>query len=155
MGDFLFLFLVYLNYMSKIFFLIAGLLILAFIGYKFFHLDSNTDVQDSIKSQDFKVTEKAVENAIAEQLTLKAKQYLHDHNNYFVSASNNLCTSAQSIFTGIEKFTSNPVECVAQAHSFTARIKKIGSDSYLCADASGFYTAAVTEEGYRPGVQCK
>lgn len=123
--------------------------------YKYFHLDQNQDVQQSIQDQNYSAAEVAVKTAIQSQLAAQAKQYLHDHNNYFVSKSNNLCISAQSLFSGLEKFTSNPVECVAQTHSFTARIKQPGVDSYYCADASGFYTTAVTEEGYIAGVQCK
>jgi hypothetical protein len=136
-----------------IYVLIIGAIL--FAGYKYFKLDTNKTVQESIQAGNTNAAELAIKTAIETQLTAQAKQYAHDHNNYFVSTSNNLCTSAKSLFSGLEKFTSNPVECVAQVHSFTARIKQIGSDSYYCADASGFYTTAVTEENYIAGVQCK
>ena len=141
--------------MTKILLFILGVLIIAFMGYKYFQLDKNKQVQQSIQSQNFSAAEIAIQGVIANQLAAHAKQYLHDHNNYFVSTSNNLCVSAQSLFKGLEKFTTNPVECVAEVHSFTARVKRIGSDSYFCADTTGFYTTAVTEEGYRPGITCK
>jgi hypothetical protein len=133
--------------------LIIGALL--FAGYKYFSLDKNQAVQQSIKDGNTAAAEAAIKTAIESQLAAQAKQYLHDHNNYFVSTSNNLCTSAESLFSGLEKFTSNPVECVAQTNSFTARIKLPGGDSYYCADASGFSTIATTEEGYIAGVQCK
>jgi type II secretory pathway pseudopilin PulG len=138
--------------------LIITLLILAIILfglYKYFKLDKNKQVQQSIQTQNYSAAESAIQSAIGQQLAAQAKQYLQDHNNYFVSTSDNLCKSAQSLFAGLEKFTSNPVECVAQAHTFTARIKEIGSDSYFCADTSGFYTTPVTEVNYIAGVQCK
>jgi hypothetical protein len=136
-----------------IYILIIGVLL--FAGYKYFSLDKNQAVQQSIKEGNTTAAETAIRAAIESQLVAQAKQYVHDHNNYFVSTSNNLCTSAQSLFSGLEKFTSNPVECVAQVHSFTARIKMPGADSYYCADASGFSTIATTEEGYIAGVKCK
>ncbi len=136
-----------------IYVLIIGALL--FAGYHYFSLDKNQEVQQSIKDGNTTAAEIAIKGAIQTQLAAQAKQYLHDHNNYFVSTSNNLCTSAKSLFSGLEKFTSNPVECVAQVHSFTARVKLPGADSYYCADASGFSTIATTEEGYIAGVKCK
>jgi len=122
--------------------------------YKYFQLDKNKQVQQALQQQNYSLAETQIESAIGSQLASQAKQYLHDHNNYFVSTSNNVCVSAQSLFKGLEKFTSNPVECVAQVHSFTARIK-LPSDNYYCADASGFYTIPTTEDSYIAGVQCK
>ena len=136
-----------------IYVLIIGALL--FAGYKYFSLDKNQAVQQSIKNGNTAAAEVAIKTAIESQLAAQAKQYLHDHNNYFVSTSNNLCTSAQSLFAGLEKFTSNPVECVAQTHSFTARVKLPGTDGYYCADASGFSTIATTEAGYVAGDKCK
>jgi hypothetical protein len=132
--------------------IIAALL---FAGYKYFKLDKNTAVQQSIQDGNTSAAETAIKTAIESQLASQAKQYLTDHNNYFVSTSNNLCTSAQSLFSGLDKFTSNPVECVAQVHTFTARVKLPASDNYYCADASGFYTIPATEENYIAGVQCQ
>jgi hypothetical protein len=145
----------YYNGGMRIFIYIVIVAAILFAGYKYFHLDQNKTVQQSLQNKDYTTAENAIKTAIQTQLTTQAKQYLHDHNNYFVSTSNNLCTSAKSLFSGLEQFTSNPVECVAQVHSFTARIKLPASDGYYCADPSGFYTIATTEEGYLAGVKCK
>jgi hypothetical protein len=143
-----------MKFTQIIVYILLGALVV-FAIYKYFALDTNKDVQDSFKEGNLTKAELAIRTVISEKLASEAKQYLHDHNNYFVSKSNNLCLSAKSLFAGLEQFTSNPVECVAQTHSFTARIKRVGSDSYFCADAKGFNTISVTEEGYVAGVKCK
>jgi hypothetical protein len=139
----------------KIIIFILVLLSIGYLGYYYFSLDKNKELQQSLKDQDFKSAEASIRLVIADKMADEAKKYLYKNNNYFVSKSNNLCVSTQSLFSGLEKFTTNPVECVAHEHSFTARIKRLGSDGYYCADASGFYTILTTEDGYVSGVKCK
>jgi len=139
----------------KIIIFILVLLSIGYLGYYYFSLDKNTELQQSLKDQDFKSAEASIRLVIADKMADEAKKYLYNNNNYFVSKSNNLCVSAQSLFTGLEKFTTNPVECVAHEHSFTARIKRLGTDGYYCADAKGFYSITKTEEDYVSGVKCK
>src|SRR5690349_1975664 len=125
--------------MRIIVYVLLGALVI-FAIYKYFAFDLNKKFQQSIKDRDYQAAEVAIRTVISEKLAFEAKKYLHDHNNYFVSKSNNLCLSAQSLFKGLEQFTNNPVECVARTHSFTARIKQVQSDNYYCADTSGFFT---------------
>lgn len=140
--------------MNKPIAFIIGILILAFIGYKYFELDKNAAFQKSIQDKDINSAEVAARDAVATQLQTQAKQFFHEHNNYFISTSNNLCTSIQSKFDTLKKVIANPVECVAEVHTFTARIKT-GAGKYYCADSSGFYTTTLDEAGYMEGVRCK
>ena len=143
-----------MKFTQIIVYILLGALVI-FAIYKYFALDINTYFQESVKERNFKKIESVLRETISTKLTAEAKDYFYNHNNYFVSKSNNVCLSAKSLFTGLEQFTSNPVECVAQVHSFTARIKTIRSDNYFCADAKGFNTISATEEGYVAGVKCK
>ncbi len=140
--------------MNKTIAFVIGVLILLFIGYKYFQLDKNADFQKSIKNQDINAAEVAVKDAISNQLQTAAKKFFYEHNNYFISQSNNICTSLQSKFDVLKKIIDNPVECVANVHTFTARIKT-GAGTYYCADSHGFSTTALDESGYKPGISCK
>lgn len=139
--------------MRTIIFILLGVLAV-FALYKYFSLDINTYFQESVKERNFKKAESVLRETISEKLQTEASAYFYEHNNYFVSKSNNLCMSAKSLFAGLEQFTSNPVECVARVHSFTARVKSLRADTYFCADAKGFYTIPVTEEAFVSGVKC-
>ncbi len=140
--------------MNKTVAFIIGLLILLFIGYKYFHLDQNVAFQKSVKDQDINSAQKIVEEAVSTKLQAEAKKFFYEHNNYFVSQSNNICTGLQAKFDVIKKVVTNPVECTAQVHTFTARIKS-GGGNYYCADASGFHTTPIDEKGYKAGIACK
>lgn len=140
--------------MNKLAILIIGLLIIGFLGYRYFRLDQNQALQASLQAKDYKSAQVAITEAVSTELSSKAKQYFHDHNNYFVSASNNICTSLQANFDVIKKIADNPIDCHAKVHSFTARMKT-GSDSFLCVDQSGFSTISATGSSYIQGVQCK
>ncbi len=140
--------------MNKTVAFIIGVLILLFIGYKYFKLDENPAFQKSVKDKDYDSAETVVKDAVSTQLQSQAKKFFYDHNNYFVSKSNNICTSLQSKFDTLHKIIDNPVECIAKVHTFTARIKT-ATNKYYCADGTGFYTTALDEEGYTSGVRCK
>jgi transposase len=140
--------------MNKTVAFIIGIIILLFLGYKYFHLDKNAAFQKSIKEKDFDSAEVIIKDAVSVQLQTQARKFFYDHNNYFISQSNNICTSLQSKFDALKKIIDNPVECVAEVHTFTARIKT-ATDKYYCADASGFYTTALDEQGYKSGISCK
>jgi transposase len=139
--------------MNRLIILIIGLAIIGFFGYRYFKLDQNQALQESIKKQDLQAAELAIKEAVSSQIQSQAKQYFHDHNNYFVSKSNNICTSIQANFDVIKKIADNPVECHAKVHSFTARMKS--GSSFICVDTNGFSTIALNEAGYTQGVQCK
>lgn len=140
--------------MNKTIAFVIGIIILLFLGYKYFELDKNAAFQKSIKDKDLNSAEAVVKDAVAIQLQTQARKFFYDHNNYFISQSNNICTGLQAKFDALQKIISNPVECVAKIHTFTARIKT-GAGSYYCADASGFSTTALDEKGYKAGVACK
>ncbi len=140
--------------MKKIIFFIIGIAILIFIGYKYFELDKNTTFQKSLKEKNIDSTEIIVRDAVSAQLQTEAKKFFYEHNNYFISKSNNICTSIQSNFDTFKKIIDNPVECIAEVHTFTARIKTSNS-KYYCADSSGFSTIDFDEKGYKAGVSCK
>lgn len=140
--------------MNKTLAFIIGVIILLFIGYKYFELDKNADFQKSVKEQNTDAAEKIVQEAVSTKLQAETKKFFYEHNNYFVSKSNNVCTDLQSKFDAIKKVVKNPVECVAEVHTFTARIKT-GTDKYYCADISGFHTTPRDEPGYKAGLSCK
>ncbi len=140
--------------MKKVIFFIIGLGILVYIGYRYFELDKNMAFQKSLDNKDINTAEVVVRDAVANQLQKEAKQFFYEHNNYFISKSNNICTSIQSHFDALQKIIANPVECVAEIHTFTARIKT-AKGTYYCADSSGFSTILAEEQGYEAGVKCK
>lgn len=140
--------------MRIIVYILLGVLVI-FALYKYFALDINHYFQNAIKERNFKKAETVLQDVISTKLEAEAKSYLYKNNTYFVSKSNNLCLSAKTLFAGLEQFTSNPVECVAQKHSFTARIKRLSQDGYFCADTKGFSNISTAEEGYTAGVKCK
>jgi transposase len=139
--------------MNKVIYFIIGLGILLFIGYKYFNLDENEPFQQSLKDKDINAAEVAVRDAVSTQLQAQAKGFFYEHNNYFVSKSDNLCTALQANFDTFKKIINNPVECSAEVHSFTARIKS--GSKYYCSDTSGFHTTSLVEPGYIAGVRCK
>ena len=141
--------------MYKLVILLIGLSILGYFGYHYLELDKNQALQESIKAQNLKAAEVAIKDAVATQIQNQAKQYFRDHNNYYVSTSNNICTSIRSNFDILKKIAQNPVECSAKLHSFTARIKSMTSSNYFCVDTGGFSTISLDEVGYKQGVRCK
>ncbi len=154
MRVFIFIFKEYNINMQKIIFFIIGLSILLFIGYKYFHLDQNVSFQKSLKDKDLDSAEIIARDVVKDKLQTQVRKFFYDHNSYFVSQSNNICTSMQSNFDALRKIIDNPVECFANVHTFTARIKT-PTNKYYCADASGFYTTTIDEIGYKSGVSCK
>ncbi len=140
--------------MQKLILFIIGLSILLFMGYKYFHLDQNSAFQKSLKNKDIDSAETIARDAVSNKLQTQVRKFFYDHNTYFVSQSNNICTSMQSNFDALKKIIDNPVECVAHTHTFTARIKT-PTNKYYCADSSGFYTTALDEQGYKSGISCK
>lgn len=140
--------------MIKLILFIIGLGILIFAGYKYFKLDQNAEFQRSLKAKDAASAEAIIKDVVSNQLQIQAQKFFYDHNNYFISKSNNICVSMQSKFDALKKVIDNPVECVANVHTFTARIK-LPSDKYYCADNKGFYTTELEELGYSPGIKCK
>ena len=91
-------------------------------------------------------------DVVSNRFKVEAKQYVHDNNGYFVSKSNNVCVNLQSNLGALK--SQNPIECQAEVHSFTARIKTL-SNSYYCLDTSGFHTIAINEPGFVAGLTCK
>lgn len=140
--------------MTKLVLFIVGLSILLFAGYKYFELDKNEAFQKSIQNKDTDSAEIIIKDVVSTQLQAQAKKFFYDHNNYFISKSNNICTSMQSKFDALKKVIDNPVECIANVHTFTARIKT-PAGKYHCADSSGFYTTTLDAPGYEGGVKCK
>ena len=140
--------------MSKIIYFIIGLAILIFIGYKYFGLDNNKALQQSIQNKDVNTAEEIIKVEVSKKVTAEIQNYLTSHNNYFVSKTDNICKSIQSNFDGFKNIINNPVECKALTHTFTSRIK-ISSGNYYCVDASGIYTISASEAGFKEGVKCK
>jgi len=135
--------------------LIITLAIIGFFAYKYFGLDTNPDFQSAFKSRDIKSAETIVKNAVFETIQTKAKDYFYQHNNYFISKSNNVCVGIQSFFSGANKIFTNPIECNALEHTFTARIRSDITKTYYCADSTGFYPTLLDEPGFVQGVKCK
>ena len=140
--------------MTKLITFLIAIAIVLFIGYKYFELDKNAAFQKSLKAQDVVTAESVAEKAISAQVQSQVKKYFFDHNKYYVSKSNNICINMQSKFDTVQKYLNSPVECIANIHTFTARIKTI-KDTYYCADQTGFYTTALNEKGYKGGVSCR
>jgi hypothetical protein len=140
--------------MKKLIFFIIGLVILLYLGYRYFELDKNAAFQKSIQQKDLKAAEEVVMKAVSVKLADQTKKYLAEHNTYFISASNNICLNIKSTFDNLKSGESK-VECIAHDHTFTARIKML-KGGYYCADASGFYTLSPTDpDKYESGVKCK
>ncbi len=138
----------------KFIFYILVVLAIGISIYRYFHLDQNPLFQKAIQDKSISSAQVVIRDVFAAQIKAEAKQYVYDHNGYFVSKSNNICTSIQSNLSLLDKIKSNPIECSAEAHTFTARIKTL-SNTYYCIDTSGFYTTSLAELGYKAGVSCK
>jgi hypothetical protein len=138
----------------KLIFYILVILAIGISLYRYFKLDQNHLFQKAIQNKDFASAELVLKDVVGTQIKAQAKQYVYGNNGYFVSQSNNVCTSIKSNLSVLDKINSNPVECSADVHTFTARIKTL-SNSYYCVDTSGFYTTGLTEVGYKAGVSCK
>lgn len=139
--------------MFKLIFNILVIVAIVFALYKYFHLDENQAFQHFFKNKDFKGAEEVVKDVVSNKIKEEAKKYVYENNSYFVSKTNNLCVALQKNVETI-KIGSNPIECVAKEHTFTARIKTL-TQSYYCADISGFYSTSLNESGYKEGVSCK
>jgi uncharacterized protein YxeA len=138
----------------KFIFYILAIIAIGITLYHYFHLDQNKAFQNFIKQKDVKSAQTVAKEVVENQIKAEAKKYAYDNNGYFVSKSNNICVSIQKYFDVLKPFTSNPVECIAEVHTFTARIKTL-SNSYYCIDTSGFSTIALSEAGYKAGLSCK
>ena len=146
--------------MKKLLFLIIGLIILGYIGYKYFELDKNPTfnnaIQNIIKGKDSKEAEAVVKKIIFDSVQTKAKEYFTEHKNrYLVSKTNNICVSIQSFLAGNEELEKSPIECSAKELTFTARLRSGLTKSYYCADSTGIYTTALEESGFEEGVKCE
>lgn len=141
--------------MNKGLALLIGLVILLYLGYRYFELDKNPLFQKSIQTQDLTKAQEIIQAEVSKKITTEVKKYYYAHNNYFVSSSDNICKTIQSDFDTFKKIYDNPVECKASIHTFTARIKSDSTQSYYCLDQTGFYVTAQTDKGYAEGVACK
>lgn len=137
--------------MIKFIFYLLVIAAVAITGYHYFHLDQNPLFQKALQKKDLKSAEAVIADVVSNQIKAQAKQYVYDNNGYFVSKTNNICTSLQK---NLSLNSASPIECVAEVHTFTARIKTL-SNNYYCLDTSGFYTTALTEPGFEAGVRCK
>ena len=141
--------------MKKLIFLIIGIIILGYIGYKYFDLDKNQGFQNAVKAKNYQSAFTIARNVVFNTAEKKAVAYFNEHNGYFISQTNNVCNIAKSFFAGIQDISSSPVECSAKDHTFTARLKATITKSYYCADSDGLHTTDLNEPGFQEGVKCK
>lgn len=141
--------------MRNIILFIIALAIVGFIAYKYFGLDTNQAFQKAWNNKDIMGAETVAQKAVFDKVEIQAKSYFKEHNNYFISKTNNVCIGIQSLFSGLGQLSSNPVECSAKEHTFTARLKIDLMKTSYCADSTGFYTTALDEPGFQEGVKCK